>query len=203
MLEPLPIGFDPATHTYIWEPSGERMLWSVSGVVRPMTEASRQWLAKHPEHAERGTAIHSVLEQFLKGKEVQYQQEYLDWTDTLLFDSWWDDVDEVLALEHRLADPSKGIGGSFDGLVRRKGETVIYDLKTKGSELTARPKPWAQLGGYSSMLQKHYKTMPDKGMVIWSWPGGCEFEEMDIDKCVAKWEQAYEAHEARESVDCI
>ena len=203
MLDPLPIGFDAPSHTYWWQPTGEQMVWSVSEVVKPMTEANRIWLEKHPEYAERGTAIHAVLEQFLKGEEVEHPQEYTEWTDKLLFDSWWDDVDEVLALEHRLADPGKGIGGSFDGLVRRGGETWIYDLKTKSSKDTARPKPYAQLGGYSRMLEKHYKTMPDKGLVIWSWPGGCKFEDMDIDKCLAKWEQAYEAHEAREAVNCI
>ena len=78
-------------------------------------------------------------------------ETYTEWTDHLLHNSWWDDI-EILALEHRLADPKRSIGGSFDGLIRKDGKTCLFDLKTKVAENSKRERP-AQLGAYSELLQ--------------------------------------------------
>ena len=116
MLDPLPIAFDEARHEYTWEPTGEQMLWSISGVVKPLSPEQREWLDKNSQYSERGTAIHKTLERFLGGDPDGWVsadfEQYTEWTDHLIHNSWWDDI-EILALEHRLADPKRSIGGSF------------------------------------------------------------------------------------------
>ena len=197
MLDPLPIAFDEAAHQYTWEPTGETMLWSISGVVKPLSPEQREWLEKNSHYAERGTAIHKSLEEFLSGQQVTDLEGYSDWTDHLLHHSWWDEV-EILALEHRLADPKRSIGGSFDGLIKKDGKVCIYDLKTKQAENSRREKPLAQLGGYSKMLQQHYGLLPDQVWTIWSFAGGCDFEQLDVMQCLDRWAGAWLKHEARQ-----
>ena len=68
MLNPLPIAFNEERHEYTWEPTGEQMLWSISGVVKPLSPEQREWLQANSHYAERGTAIHLSLEQFLRGQ---------------------------------------------------------------------------------------------------------------------------------------
>ena len=199
MLDPLPIAFDEAAHQYTWEPTGETMLWSISGVVKPLSPEQREWLEKNSHYAERGTAIHKSLEEFLSGQQLTDLESYSDWTDHLLHNSWWDDI-EILALEHRLADPARSIGGSFDGLIKRDGKTCIFDLKTKQAENSRREKPLAQLGAYSQMLEQHYKLLPDQAWTIWSFPGGVDFEQLDVMQCLDSWAGAWIKHEARQEL---
>ena len=197
MLEPLPIEFNEELHQYTWSPTGEIMLWSISGVVKPLSPKQRAWLEKNSHHAERGTAIHKSLEEFLSGQQVTDLEGYSDWTDHLLHHSWWDDI-EILALEHRLADPARSIGGSFDGLIKKDGKVCIYDLKSKQHENSRREKPLAQLGAYSQMLEQHYKLLPDEAWVVWSYPGGVDFERLDVMQCLDSWAGAWLKHEARQ-----
>ena len=197
MLDPLPIAFDEAAHQYTWEPTGETMLWSISGVVKPLSPEQRAWLEKNHFYADRGTAIHKSLEEFLSGQQLTDLESYSDWTDHLLHNSWWDDI-EILALEHRLADPARSIGGSFDGLIKKDGKTCIFDLKTKQAENSRREKPLAQLGAYSQMLEQHYKLLPDEAWVVWSYPGGVDFERLDVMQCLDSWAGAWLKHEAKQ-----
>nr|BAR30430.1 DNA replication factor Dna2-like nuclease [uncultured Mediterranean phage uvMED] len=203
MLSPLPVAFNEERHEYTWEPTGETMLWSVSEVVKPLTPEQREWLEKNSHYAERGTAIHKSLERFLGGDPSGWLdsdfEQYEEWTDHLIFHSWWDDI-EILALEHRLADPKRSIGGSFDGLIKKDGKTCIYDLKTKEHESSRREKPLAQLGAYSQMLEQHYKLLPDEAWVVWSYPGGCDFERLDVMQCLDSWAGAWIKHEARQEL---
>ena len=199
MLNPLPIAFDEPSHTYTWEPTGETMLWSISGVVKPLSPEQREWLERNSQYSERGTAIHKSLEEFLSGQQVTDLEGYSDWTDHLLHHSWWDEV-EILALEHRLADPKRSIGGSFDGLIKKGGKTCIFDLKTKQHESSRREKPLAQLGAYSQMLEQHYKLLPDQAWTIWSFPGGVDFEQLDVMQCLDSWAGAWIKHEARQEL---
>ena len=200
MLDPLPIEFDPVAHQYTWTPTGEQMCWSVSEVVKPLTEQSRKWLEDHPYFAERGSGVHLCLEEFLGQKEFTDLETWAAWTDKLLHHSWWDELDEVVALEHRLADPKRSLAGSFDGLIRRNGKLLLFDLKTKEEETSRREKPLAQLGAYSEMLKLHYGDLPDQVWVIWSYQNGCEFEQLDLDKCLSSWESAWAKHLIREEI---
>ena len=201
MLKPLPIEFNEELHQYTWSPTGETMLWSISGVVKPLSPEQREWLEKNSHYAERGTAIHKSLERFLSiglpSSEVQ--GVYSDWLGPLVNNSWWDDI-EILALEHRLADPKRSIGGSFDGLIKKDGKVCIYDLKTKQHESSRREKPLAQLGAYSQMLEQHYGLLPDQAWTVWSYPGGVDFEQLDLQQCLDRWEGAWARHELRQEL---
>ena len=199
MLSELPISFNEERHEYLWEPTNEVMIWSVSEVVKPLSPEQREWLEKNSHYAERGTDIHKSLEEFLSGQQVTDLETYSDWTDHLLHNSWWDEV-EILALEHRLADPKRSIGGSFDGLIKKGGKTCIFDLKSKQHESSRREKPLAQLGAYSEMLEQHYKLLPDEAWVVWSYPGGCDFEQLDVMQCLDSWAGAWIKHEARQEL---
>ena len=197
MLKPLPIEFDEELHQYTWSPTGETMLWSISGVVKPLSPEQRAYLEKNSHYAERGTAIHKTLEEFLSGQQLTDLETYHEWTDRLIHNSWWDDI-EILALEHRLADPKRSIGGSFDGLIRKDEKVCIFDLKTKQHESSRREKPLAQLGAYSQMLEQHYKLLPDEAWVVWSYPGGVDFERLDVMQCLDSWAGAWLKHEAKQ-----
>ena len=199
MLEPLPIEFDEELHQYTWSPTGETMLWSISGVVKPLSPEQREWLEKNSHYAERGTAVHKTLEEFLSGQQLTDLETYSEWTDRLIHHNWWDDI-EILALEHRLADPKRSIGGSFDGLIKKDGKTCIFDLKTKQAENSRREKPLAQLGAYSQMLEQHYGLLPDQAWVVWSYPGGVDFEQLDMMQCLDSWAGAWIKHEARQEL---
>ena len=199
MLDPLPITFDEAAHTYVWNPTGEQMLWSISGVVKPLSPEQRAYLEKNSHYAERGTAVHKTLEEFLSGQQLTDLETYSEWTDRLIHHNWWDDI-EILALEHRLADPKRSIGGSFDGLIKKDGKTCIFDLKSKQAESSRREKPLAQLGAYSQMLEQHYGLLPDQAWVVWSYPGGVDFEQLDMMQCLDSWAGAWIKHEARQEL---
>ena len=107
MLEPLPVAFDEASHTYTWLPTGEQMLWSVSGVAAPMSDDQRAWLEQNHEHADRGTAIHKCLEEFLSGQQVSDLEGYSEWTDHLLHHSWWDEISEVMGKRSFCSQPER------------------------------------------------------------------------------------------------
>ena len=195
MLSPLPIEFDEELHQYTWSPTGETMLWSISQVVNPRPYNG------DPSHAIRGHSIHRSLETLISGQEVEAPEEYWSWTDALLHQSWFDEIDEVLALEARLADPKRSIGGSCDGFVRKGKRKILYDLKTKISEESRRVKPYAQLGAYSELLGLHYRDhQPDEAWVVWSYPGGCDFEQLDLQQCLDSWEGAWARHELRQEL---
>ena len=85
MLKPLPIEFNEELHQYTWSPTGETMLWSISGVVKPLSPEQREWLEKNSHYAERGTAIHKSLERFLGGDPSGWLdsdfEQYEEWTD--------------------------------------------------------------------------------------------------------------------------
>ena len=195
MLKPLPIEFNEELHQYTWSPTKETMLWSISQVVSPGPYNG------DPEHAIRGHSVHRSLELLLSGQEVEAPEKYWDWTDALLHHSWFDEIDEVLALEARLADPKRSIGGSCDGLIRKGKRKILFDLKTKLSGTSKRRKPFAQLGAYSELLGLHYRDhQPDEAWVIWSYPGGCDFELLDLQQCRDSWEGAWIKHEARQEL---
>ena len=195
MLDPLPIEFNEELHQYTWEPTKETMLWSISQVVSPRPYNG------DPSHAIRGHSVHRSLETLISGQEVEAPEEYWSWTDALLYQSWFDEIDEVLALEARLAAPKRSIGGSCDGFIRKGQRKILYDLKTKISEESRRVKPYAQLGAYAELLGLHYRDhQPDEAWVIWSYPGGCDFEQLDLQQCRDSWEGAWIKHEARQEL---
>ena len=69
------------------------------------------------------------------------------------------------------------------------------------AENSKREKPFAQLGAYSELLSLHYRDHePDEAWVVWSYPGGVDFEQLDLQQCRDSWESAWARHELRQEL---
>jgi len=177
------------------------MAHSVTQVVQgELDEAAKQRI-EETKHiwAPRGTAVHNALEKHLLGQGVVMQDEFSDWIDSLLDHPLWDGC-EVLAVEYRLVDPAKSLGGSFDGLIKTKrGSTVLFDLKTVGSAsgVASRKAAGSQLGAYAHTLALHHPTVTiDKCVTVVSGPGVTELKVSDPQACANAWLDAWDRHQA-------
>jgi len=190
MLKPLPIGFNEAAHVYRWEPTGEILARSVTGVTgwddppekRIRIEATRE------KWEPRGNACHSALEQFFKtGIKTKDTGPYADFINPLLNKVFWNDFQPLL-VEGRLCDLKKSVGGSCDVLgLDGDGRLVLMDLKTKAAN-RAKYSTDRQLGAYASMFIDHYRMEINEIRTIWCGPGKTEIgPDQGVDKCLAAW----------------
>ena len=196
-LSPLPIDFDEEAHRYTWRPTGERMMLSVTGVLS--AGKSKQTLSTfaRTKHvwAPRGTFVHACLESFLKGTQLEElaNGKYSDYVRPLLEYPMWEHF-EPLALEYRVCDLRRNIGGSLDvlGYDHRMDRMVLLDLKTLGKG--GRPYSTdAQLGGYLSMLIDHHKLVVDECLTMWAASGEAHLGECQPPaQCLEAWEHAYD-----------
>jgi len=198
-LDPLPIEFDEEAHTYRWLPTNEVMGTSVTKVLSVhKTERQLANIEKYKHvWAPRGLHVHASIEHKLKGLPFQLDPAYAEWTAPLLAHPFWSTF-EPIAIEHRMCDLRRGIGGScdmlgYDGLT---GKLVLADVKTQGS---ARYGPYstdAQMGGYQSMLLDRHRLVVDECLTIWSRPGETLIgDPQNPEECLEEWEQTYDAWE--------
>lgn len=198
-LKPLPIDFDEERHEYTWEPTGARLAYSVTQILRVLkTEWQLQMIEKSKATwAPRGTSVHAGLEAFLNGKPAEQvladiDEQWLPWLEPLLAHPFWQ-VFTPIATEYRVCDLARSIGGSLDALgwYAPTESLVLLDLKTLGK----RRKPYstdAQLGGYLSMLIDQKKLVVDDCLTFWSMPGEAEHgDPQPPQRCLDAWEDAY------------
>ena len=190
MLKPLPIGFNEAAHVYRWEPTGEILARSVTGVTGwDMSAAKRIQLEKtRHEWEPRGNACHSALENFFKtGIRTEDTGPYKEWINPLLGKEYWKDFQPLL-VEGRLCDLRKSVGGSCDVLgLDGDGKLVLMDLKTKKSG-TSTYSTDKQLGAYASMFIDHYRMPLDEIRTIWCGPGKTSIgKDQGVHKCLTAW----------------
>jgi len=196
-LAPLPIEFDAEAHRYTWLPTGERMCLSVTGVLSASKDARTlaNFARTKKVWAPRGTYVHSCLEGFLKGEPVEkfLGTPYDNYVLPLLEYPLWEYFEPV-ALEYRVCDLRRNIGGSLDvlGYDHRANSMVLLDLKTLGKGR----KPYstdAQLGGYLSMLIDHHKLVVDECLTVWASPDEAHLGDLQPpDRCLMAWEDAYD-----------
>lgn len=194
MLDPIPgLEFHSEIHRYRY--NGRWLPFSVSKVTnRAKPERAAQFERTKHIWAPRGNAVHAYCESMLLGEEPQ-QTEYSEWTDAI-DDCWLLKESEPLAVEYRLCDARKGIGGSFDFLLRTSnGKVVLGDLKTVGSDsgINSRKPAVAQLGGYLAMLIDHHPLL----MVDWCYtvvvgPGRSRVIQSNPDECLGAWVDAWD-----------
>ena len=142
MLDPLPIDFDEAAHSYVWAPSGEKLAYSVTQVCSfdktPAQLANIEKYREGPTGWEaRGVAVHAALEAFLKKEEPKFPLDsaiFAEWVAPLLAHSFWNDF-EPLLIEGRLCDLKKSVGGSCDALGIWRGKTVLPRHVPSASQL--------------------------------------------------------------------
>jgi hypothetical protein len=144
--------------------------------------------------APRGTTIHSFCEAMLLGEELP-ETDYTAWTDELQ-ECWLLRDSDALAVEYRLCDARKGVGGSFDFLLRTSnGKVVLGDLKTVGSNsgVSQRKPATAQLGGYLAMLIDHHPMVTvDWCYTVVVGPGRCRVIQSEPDECLGAWVDAWD-----------
>jgi hypothetical protein len=194
LLDPIPgLEFHSEIHRYRY--NGRWLPFSVSKVTNRATpERAAQFERTKHIWAPRGNAVHAYCESMLLGTEPQ-QTDYCEWTDAV-DDCWLLKESEPLAVEYRLCDARKGIGGSFDFLLRTSnGKVVLGDLKTVGSDsgINSRKPAVAQLGGYLAMLIDHHPLL----MVDWCYtvvvgPGRSRVIQSDPDECLSAWVDAWD-----------
>jgi len=194
VLEPINgLEFHEGIHKYRY--NGRWLPFSVSRVVNRFNlEQHRRFEETKHVWAPRGNAVHAFCEAMLK-QEPLPDTDYGEWTSALQ-DCWLLRDSEVLAVEYRLCDHKKGVGGSFDFLVKSKnGKIALGDLKTVGNETAVdRRKPAkAQLGGYLAMLNGHHHGL----YVDWCYtvvvgPNRCRLIQNEPDDCIGAWLDAWD-----------
>ncbi len=202
------IHFDEARHAYAYD--GQWIQNSVTRVISDLTpEAKAQIEAtKHgPDGWEaRGNAIHKAAEEFLLYKAgvrkegLIYDEKWEPWVSALV-DHWlWEDC-IVEAVELRLCDPSKNLGGSFDFLISDKnGDVILGDVKSVKTKraVDSRKPATTQLGAYVQMLNKSHKVYVNKCVTLVAGPGKTRLITEKPDDCVAEWMEAWDRFNARQ-----
>jgi hypothetical protein len=194
MLEPISgLEFHEDIHRYRYQ--GRWLPFSVSKVTnRVSPKQQRQFEQTKHVWAPRGNAVHAFCEAMLTAEALP-ATDYDEWTDALQ-DCWLLRDSEPLAVEYRLCDARKGVGGSFDFLLRTpNGKVALGDLKTVGNETAVdRRKPaMAQLGGYLAMLIDHHPLLTvDWCYTVVVGPGRCRLIQNEPDECLGAWVDAWD-----------
>ena len=136
----------------------------------------------------------------LNGQEPP-ETDYSEWTQALQ-NCWLLRDSEPLAVEYRLCDARKGIGGSFDFLLRSpRGKVILGDLKTVGNvtAVDRRQPAKAKLGGYLAMLIDHHpKLTVDGCYTVVVGPGSCRLIQNEPNECLMAWVDAWDAFKLME-----
>ena len=199
MLDPIPgLVFHPGPHRYTLH--GQWLARSVTRVVgHDMPAKTREHIdATRGVWEPRGNACHAALESFLLNEPAEPSEGYAAWIDSLLAHSLWKGA-EVLAVEYRICDQRKSLGGSFDFLLRTaKGSVVLGDLKTVETPMAAKSrKPaTAQLGAYAAMLIDHHPFLTiDKCCTVVAGPGVTRLIAEDPSDCISAWLDCWDAYQ--------
>lgn len=204
MIKPIPnLRFYEDVHRYRFE--GQWLAESVSSVISfDMSPRQREAIDRTKDGPDgwaiRGETLHGWLEGLLKGKEPALEERWQPWLDPLRSDPLFANF-ELLASEYRLCDVKRSIGGSFDFLLRLRGDSpekdwpvVLGDLKTVASRkaVSSRKPATAQLGAYLSMLQQHHPRLwVTECVTVVAGPERCKVIRETPDVCAAAWEDAY------------
>lgn len=148
-LAKLPISFYEKEHKYIWDPTGDVMAYSVTQICGfDITDRKRDNIeaTKHIWEP-RGHTVHHCLEQYLLGEAQPDPGDYADWVEPLINHPFFTDF-EPIAVEYRMCDLRRNIGGSLDALGFYKGKTLLVDLKTQSKVQSQIYSTDRQMGGF-------------------------------------------------------
>lgn len=208
MLPKRPCHLRESDHKYVWEPTGEQMTISVTGVTsygKPEPDYS-----KFPDAAPRGTHVHRLMEAICTGEALPnpVNPEGFDcspWFEQLSKSTFWDQI-EVLGCEYTMVHRKKSLGGQLDLLCVYKDKALLIDLKTKS-------KSWkgpsnedihsykAQAGGYLYLLHSGDDAgagqIVDQCRTVVVTPTQVKWlPPMDPDDCYFAWEECWDKYSA-------
>ncbi|QNG26095.1 PD-(D/E)XK nuclease family protein [Synechococcus sp. HK01-R] len=170
----------PITISERWFPRGRDFgLYESQGVIAPNVTSilgwkfpfdKSKWIEAEPdvdhdavarESAERGTAVHYAMEQWLQGKPHEPLADHLPWINPL--QELVSKAKKTLAVEIPVHTKIAGLGyaGSCDGLMMTdNGDVVIIDYKTKRENKKVHSKfcdkQRTQLAAYSLAINELY-----------------------------------------------
>ena len=199
--------FDEGKHRYAF--SGKWLQHSVTQAISDLTQEAKAQIeaTKHgPDGWEaRGNAVHKAGEEFLLFKAgvrkegLVYDERWEPWVSALVEHWLWEDC-IVEAVELRLCDPRKSLGGSLDFIVSDKnGDVILGDIKSVRTlkAVDARKPATAQLGAYAAMVNDSHKLWIDKCCTLVIGPGRARLITEKPDDCLAAWLDAWMNFDAR------
>lgn len=197
LLPPMPVERDDETWTYRRTDTDHQFAISCTQLLgRSKTPAAMAAIeASRHIWEPRGNTVHAALEAWLLD-DVQPDQDcpYHDWIRPLLEHRCWQQV-TIIGIEARMFDQGHDIAGTADVLVRYADGTVgSWDLKTKQTQRSSKQDVRPQLGFATRVLIDHYRLLPTRNAVLWSYPGECVVETLDASECHLAWQDAVEAY---------
>ncbi len=143
--------FDEGPHLYRLD--GETIP-SVSQIITPLNQAKYEGISRKvlDKAADRGTAVHNAIENWLKFDIVDIPSEHMGYMDA--FRDWWDTTKPVVVgSEVKVYHKLQKYAGTVDLLCYIGDDLVLIDYKTTAqvSEMTCG----VQLEGYAQALKSH------------------------------------------------
>jgi len=181
--------FEPTRHRYHLTGYGW-IAHSITTVINDKTPAQMQRImSTRSEWEPRGNTVHACLENFLLHGEAGDPGDYAEWIEPLVNHPMWKTW-EAVAVEHRMVDKRHSIAGSFDALLRHKGDgrLVLADLKTQSSHHSKPRDISPQLGGYLNLAdQCHPGLAVERCIGIWARPGNTSITTYEASDCIENY----------------
>ena len=132
-----------------------------------------QWRAKNPEESKRvtsrGTKFHSVIEQYLKNEDLDYDNLHSNLKSLFsILRPEIDKIDNIIALETPLWSKTLGLAGRTDCIAEYDGKLSIIDFKasTKQKRASDIDNYFAQACAYALMFQERTGIIVDNFAIL-------------------------------------
>jgi genome maintenance exonuclease 1 len=132
-----------------------------------------QWRAKNPEESKRvtsrGTKFHSVIEQYLKNEDLDYDNLHSNLKSLFsILRPEIDKIDNIVALETPLWSKTLGLAGRTDCIAEYDGKLSIIDFKasTKQKRASDIDNYFAQACAYALMFQERTGIIVDNFAIL-------------------------------------
>ena len=99
-----------------------------AGAAVKLTKAGKNYRAEWSAKANRGTRVHGHLESFLRGEDIDQQDDEKGFVDAL--EAFIVDKQPTVIAQEQIVLSNRGYGGRFDLLAEVGGEPALIDLKT-------------------------------------------------------------------------
>jgi len=132
-----------------------------------------QWRAKNPEESKRvtsrGTKFHSVIEQYLKNEDLDYDNLHSNLKSLFsILRPEIDKINNIVALETPLWSKTLGLAGRTDCIAEYDGKLSIIDFKasTKQKRASDIDNYFAQACAYALMFQERTGIIVDNFAIL-------------------------------------